>query len=591
MDATPTLERGWPGPGTMRIALGCMRMSTDADADDAAAVATIESAAAAGITVFDTAHAYGPGEQGMGHNERLLARALRGCDAHGGARIVTKGGMSRREAGWVPDGRARAILAGCEASLAALDGLDIDVYLLHAPDPRTPWTTSVRALRRLLDEGMVRRVGVSNVNRAQLDQALDIVGVSAIQVALSVVDTRAVRGGLVERCEERDIAFMAHSPLGGVRRARTLARQSTLLAVAAEHGATVHEVALAWLVQLSRTIVPVVGARRPATARSAARAASLVLSAAEQQTLARTFDAARPTAAPHRTAVEGEVIVVMGIPGAGKERIALEYAARGHARLNRDASGGSLRDIAAALDEALGAGCRHAVLDNTYLTRASRSHVIDAARRHGVLVRCIWMDTPLAQAQVNVVLRFLDRIGRLPEPGEIRTLSRFEPGLLSPASHMRTQRELEPPSMDEGFDSVERRAFARASADGGAGVIVAAAAAAGGHVADALRACDPAAPHLVFDWSPDGARAQLDIAASRVTAVVSGAVEASLCAHAPGPPVCWCRPPLPGLPLAFARRHGVDVARCAVIGAAAAHRTLAGALDARYVPVPVAAAS
>ena len=143
-----------------------MRLSTDADRDEERALATIAAAAEAGITVFDTARAYGHGER-RARPQRAAARPRsprRGAEAT--ARIVTKGGMTRPGGGWVPDGRAKTIRADCEASLAALDGLPIDLYLLHAPDPRTPWRTSVRALARLVDEGLVRRVGVANVNRA-----------------------------------------------------------------------------------------------------------------------------------------------------------------------------------------------------------------------------------------------------------------------------------------------------------------------------------------------------------------------------------------------------------------------------------------
>src|SRR5881397_4248449 len=129
--------------------------------------ATIAAAAGAGITVFDTARAYDG-------NERLVARALYACGARTRARIVTKGGMSRAAGGWVPDGRAKSIRADCEASLAALDGLPIDLYLLHVPDPRVPWSTSVRALAKLVDDGLVRSVGVSNVSRTQLDEALEL---------------------------------------------------------------------------------------------------------------------------------------------------------------------------------------------------------------------------------------------------------------------------------------------------------------------------------------------------------------------------------------------------------------------------------
>ena len=157
---------GWLAASELRIGLGCMRLSTDESRDEELALETIAAAAAAGITVFDTARAYGRGPEELGHNEALLARALRRADAEATARIVTKGGMTRPGGGWITDGRAKAIRADCEASLAALDGLAIDLYLVHAPDPRTPWRTTVRALARLVDDGLMPRVGLSNVNRS-----------------------------------------------------------------------------------------------------------------------------------------------------------------------------------------------------------------------------------------------------------------------------------------------------------------------------------------------------------------------------------------------------------------------------------------
>ena len=100
----------------------------------------------------------------------------------------------------------------------------------------------------------------------------------------------------------------------------------------------------------------------------------------------------------------------------------------------------------------------------------------------------------------------------------------------------------------------------------------------------ALARTDPDMPHLVFDWIPNGAADALEPLLVRVrTAVGAGLFEAALCPHAGGPPRCWCRPPLPGLPLAFARRHGIDPGRSVLIGTSPAHRTLARALGARYV--------
>jgi aryl-alcohol dehydrogenase-like predicted oxidoreductase len=556
-----------------------MRLSTDPERDDDLALATISAAAAAGITVFDTARAYGRGPDDLGHNERLLARALRASGATGRARIVTKGGMSRPGGAWAPDGRAKAIRADCEASLEALDGLPIDLYLLHAPDPRTPWRTSVRALARLVDDGLVARVGLANVNRGQLDEALELAPIAAVQMRLSVFEDTALRGGVAERCAEAGLALIAHSPLGGPRRSPVLARRPELRELAAARDATPAEIALAWVLGLGRNVIAIPGARRPATALSAARAAPLELSGYERE---RAVPRRRVRSA---TTGGAQVVLVMGIPGAGKSRAAEEYVGRGHVRLNRDERGGTLRDLADELRAALASGARRIVLDNTYATRASRSHVVEAAAHHSAGVRCVWLDTPLAQAQVNIVERLHERFGSLPTPEELKAAARNEGGVMAPTSQMRVLRELEPPTEDEGFVSIERVLFTRDTRRGRAGVLVAASALHAEGWREAVRTVDPSAPHLLFDWLPDGSPASLDAAAVALSSVVSGSVDTAVCPHGAGPPVCWCRPPLPGLPLAFARAHGVDPARATLVGTSSAHRTLASTLGARFVRV------
>ena len=312
----------WLAQGELRVGLGCMRLAEQADE-------TIAAALEAGITVFDTARAY----EG---NEQLLARALRGAK---GARIVTKGGMARPGGAWVPDGRAKSIRADCEASLEALGGLPIDLYLLHAPDPRTPWSTSVRALARLVDDGLVARIGVCNVNRAQLDEAVELAPIAAVQVAISPFDDRALRGGVVERCAELGIAAIAHSPLGGPRRARTLERHEVLTSIARAHrrDAGRGRARLAARHRAERGRHP----RRPP-----ARDRPLVGAARRRSASIPASASAWPRRAPDRRGRkgDGDVLVVMGIPGAGKSRVAGEYVARGYLRLNRDERGGSLAE-------------------------------------------------------------------------------------------------------------------------------------------------------------------------------------------------------------------------------------------------------
>jgi aryl-alcohol dehydrogenase-like predicted oxidoreductase len=532
----------WLAPSEPRIGLGCMRLSTGGDVEEGRALATIAAAADAGATVFDTARSYGD-------NELLVGRALAGRDV----RIVTKGGMGRPGGLWVADGRARSLRADCEASLGALGGLGIDLYLVHAPDPRVPWRTTVRALARLADERLVRRVGVSNVNLAQLDEALELAPIAAVENGLSVFDDSALRSGVLDRCEERGLTFVAHSPLGGPRRAH---RRETSA-----------EEALASLLALSPCIVAVPGARTPEAARAALRAPAIRVAAVRRE---------------RRRAVDGdgEVVLVMGIPGAGKSRLAT--ALEEHVRLNRDEHGGTLRQLAEELDRELESGTPRVVVDNTYLTRVERSRVVDTAARHGARVRCVWLDTPVAQAQINLVERILDRFDCvLPSPEELRRVARREAGILAPTSQLRAVRELEEPSGDEGFADLERVPFVRTPGPGGVGVLVAAACLAEPGWEEPLAGLAAGRPHLVFDWRPGADADVLANDAARLEAVVGGPVEHAVCRHPGGPPTCWCRPPLPGLPLAFARRHGVELSRSILVGASAAHRTLAATLGAQ----------
>ncbi len=562
-------------------------MSTDEDRDEQLAKETIAAAVAEGITVFDTARAYGRGETELGHNERLVAAALKHAGACVRARIVTKGGMSRADGAWVPDGRAKTILSDCEASVLALDGLAIDTFLIHAPDPRTAWRTSVRALARVADEGLAKRVGLSNVNRPQLEEALELAPIAAVEIALSLLDDRAVRGGVVERCAELGIAVIAHSPLGGPRRAGTLKRRGALRDAGVAHDASPSEVALAWLLELSPGIVAIPGSRRPETARSAAHAARLRLQPRESAALRDAFGWG-PTPGEQRSKprADTDVVIVMGIPAAGKTRIAESYSTRGYVRLNRDERGGGLVELAGALDQALSSPASpRVVLDNTYLTRASRSHVLETAGRHHAAVRCVWVNTPLPQAQFNMVERILGVFDGLPTPEQLRARARSMAGLLAPTRQMRTLRELEPPSVEEGFSEVEVVEFNRAHrSSGGPGVLIAASALRTTDWQQTLDALDPRVPHLVFDWNPDGDLGALQPLVAKLATAVQAPIEAALCPHPGGPPICWCRPPLPGLPLAFARLHRLDPERCTLIGTSAAHRTLANTLGAHFVP-------
>jgi aryl-alcohol dehydrogenase-like predicted oxidoreductase len=149
------------------IGLGGMPLSLKGRPDEDQAIRTIHAALDAGINLIDTADAYAYDENDVGHNERLIAKALRG--RRDGVIVATKGGHTRRGQAWEVDGRPEYIRAACEASLRALETDVIDLYQYHRPDPTVPYAETMGAFRELQEEGKVRWVGVSNANAEQLE--------------------------------------------------------------------------------------------------------------------------------------------------------------------------------------------------------------------------------------------------------------------------------------------------------------------------------------------------------------------------------------------------------------------------------------
>ena len=260
------------------IGLGAMPLSLEDRPSREQAISTIHAALDAGITLIDTADAYCRGADDTGHNERLVADALRSWSGDRDSVIVaTKGGHFRLGDGsWHVNGTPDYLRSACEASLAAL-GVDvIDLYQFHRPDPDVPVPESVGALADLQREGKVRYVGVSNFSARQLDEVAPLVDLASVQNEFSPAFRRSEEE--VRHCEERGIAFLAWSPLGGMGAAADLANLHPAFAeVAAELEVSPHQVALAWELQLSPAVIPIPGASRPATITDSARAADLVL--------------------------------------------------------------------------------------------------------------------------------------------------------------------------------------------------------------------------------------------------------------------------------------------------------------------------
>jgi aryl-alcohol dehydrogenase-like predicted oxidoreductase len=267
------------------IGLGAMKMSVAGHPPEERSIATIHAALDAGVNLIDTADAYAPNEN-MGHNERLVSKALRG--RRDGVIVATKGGHTRPGGGWELDGRPEYLKAACEASLRALDTDRIDLYQYHRPDPDVPYAESIGALKELKDEGKVRWVGISNASVEQIELACSITAIAAVQNQLSLEYRSPIAKGEVAECERRGIAFLPWAPLGGISSAAEAAgRHDPVRAAAAAHGVSPQQVALAWLMALSAVVIPIPGASRTESILDCVAAAELELSDAELEAIGR----------------------------------------------------------------------------------------------------------------------------------------------------------------------------------------------------------------------------------------------------------------------------------------------------------------
>jgi aryl-alcohol dehydrogenase-like predicted oxidoreductase len=272
------------------IGLGACLMSNAGRPDEGQAIATIHAALDAGVSLIDTADAYAISDEDFGHNELLVRRALAtyGSGA-AGVLVATKGGHTRPGgSAWAIDGTPEYLKGACRESLRRLGTATIGLYQLHWPDPRVPYSESVGALGELLDEGLVEMVGISNVDSTLIEIALDALGgrLASVQNELSI--SMRSSEAEVSLCAARDIAFLAYQPLGGRGSASNLGELHPVLRqIADDHDVSPQQVALAWLLTKGSNVIPIPGARRPATIVDSTQAGMVCLTPSEVDLLNR----------------------------------------------------------------------------------------------------------------------------------------------------------------------------------------------------------------------------------------------------------------------------------------------------------------
>jgi aryl-alcohol dehydrogenase-like predicted oxidoreductase len=259
------------GYGTMRL-VGDGAWGEPADAADARHV--LRRAVQLGVTLIDTADAYGPEIA-----ERLIGEAL--YPYAPGVVIATKGGITRQgPAKTEYVGRAGYLIQCVEMSLRRLRLERIDLYQLHRIDPRTPLEESLGALRRMQEQGKIRHIGLSEVTPVEIEEAGKIVRVVTVQNRYSLSDRRHEE--TLAYCEKQRIGFLPWYPIAGGKllKPEHPAAQA-LVRIAARHSASPAQLSLAWLLQRSPVILPIPGTSKVAHLEENVAAAGLKVSAEE----------------------------------------------------------------------------------------------------------------------------------------------------------------------------------------------------------------------------------------------------------------------------------------------------------------------
>lgn len=261
------------------IGLGGMPLSIDGRPDRQQALDTILAAIDSGITLIDTADSYTMEQDGQGHNESLIAEALklRPTEAKN-ILVATKGGLIYRSGrDWDRNGTPEYLRQAAIDSAKRLGVESIGLYQYHREDYTTAYVDSLGAMRDLLDEGLIQMAGISNAITEQIvlfNQILDGRLVS-VQNRFSPI-FRSSRPEL-DYSVQNGLAFLPWSPLGGIGKGDEVFDSSAFAEVGAGLGVSPQQVALAWELSLGETVIPIPGASKPTSIADSALASDLVL--------------------------------------------------------------------------------------------------------------------------------------------------------------------------------------------------------------------------------------------------------------------------------------------------------------------------
>ena len=262
------------------MGLGAMPLSIQGRPSEEQAIKVLHRAIDLGVTFIDTADSYCLDESDKHHNERLISRALATHPQGANVKVATKGGLLRPKGDWIVCGEPKHIGKAIRGSYEALGGHEpIFLWQLHAPDDAYPLEDTLRPVVQAVADGMIRYVGLSNVNVEAIKRAQQMLEIVSIQNKYNPWHRQPERDGVLEYCEQQRLSFLPWSPLGGSRRVKDLPQLKGLASIARELEISPMRLVLAWMLAKSPLMLPIPGATRLESLQDSIQAVELNLSA------------------------------------------------------------------------------------------------------------------------------------------------------------------------------------------------------------------------------------------------------------------------------------------------------------------------
>ena len=244
------------------IGLGTWPLSNINRPSESDAIKLILDAIESGVNLIDTADAYCIHDREFGYGEKLIGKVLSHSKIHDTIIVASKVGRLRVGKKWITNGRPEYIKLACEDSLRRLKQETISLYQLHQVDKKVPIEESMGAFKDLQDNGKIQHIGLSNVNKIQIEKANSIVSITSVQNQCNPWYKKDISSGLINECYKRSITYFPWYPFGGENNHKLFVSNNVIVKLSKKYKVSPYQLVLLWLLNIANNVILIPGSNR-----------------------------------------------------------------------------------------------------------------------------------------------------------------------------------------------------------------------------------------------------------------------------------------------------------------------------------------